>query len=356
MNKVINILSRARRKFTVITNSYVKLRLSNNDKPNLFVFGVSSQINYGDLAISLAQSKFVQRYLKNFNYVEILDYQTSSGIKQVKKYITSDDVVAISGGGNIGNMYMFSENIRRRVVENFPNNRIVSFPQSAFFTDNREGCTELKNSSDIYAKNKEFILTAREDRSRELLENNFKNKIIFTPDIVLSLQLPIANEKRFGVLAVLRHDREKQGSVNKKQQDVLKAICKIPALKQVKQSDNNIDKPRIVKRNARQGILDKRFMEFSESKLVVTDRLHGMIFSVITGTPCVVFNNSNGKVKHSYMNWLANESNILLADDFDLSEIYEWVEVTINKSFAIPELGCLYTPLINAFKNISEVK
>ncbi len=354
MNRIINIISRVKRKFTVIMDSHVKLALANNDKPNLFVFGVSSQINYGDLAISLAQDRFSQRFLKEFNYVEILDYQTSSGIKQVKKYITSDDVIAISGGGNVGNLYMFSENIRRRVVKNFPRNRIVSFPQSAFFTDDSEGYTELKKSSNIYSRNAEFILTAREDRSKELLENNFRNKIIFTPDIVLSLQLPIVDEQRCGILAVLRHDQEKRENVNKKQQDVLKMICKIPGLSQVKQSDNNIDKPRIVKRNMREVILGKRFKEFSESKLVVTDRLHGMIFSAITGTPCIIFDNSNGKVKHSYLNWLANQSNILLADSLSLSEIYKWTEMTINQSFTAPELWHLYTPLINAFKKTFE--
>jgi pyruvyl transferase EpsI len=43
--------------------------------------------------------------------------------------------------------------------------------------------------------------------------------------------------------------------------------------------------------------------EFAKSKLVITDRLHGMIFSAITGTPCIVFANSNGKVEAEYQ-WI----------------------------------------------------
>ena len=41
-------------------------------------------------------------------------------------------------------------------------------------------------------------------------------------------------------------------------------------------------------------------MEFASAELVVTDRLHGMIFATITGTPCLVFSNNNHKVSESY--------------------------------------------------------
>ena len=44
-------------------------------------------------------------------------------------------------------------------------------------------------------------------------------------------------------------------------------------------------------------------MEFRKSKVVVTDRLHGLIFSAITGTPCVALGNYNAKTKGAY-DWL----------------------------------------------------
>jgi len=46
--------------------------------------------------------------------------------------------------------------------------------------------------------------------------------------------------------------------------------------------------------------------DFSSSKLVVTDRLHGMVFAALAGTPCVVMGNCNYKVKGIY-NWIENK-------------------------------------------------
>jgi pyruvyl transferase EpsI len=44
----------------------------------------------------------------------------------------------------------------------------------------------------------------------------------------------------------------------------------------------------------------EKMQEFCDSKLVITDRLHGMIFATITGTPCIVFGNNHHKVRESY--------------------------------------------------------
>ena len=60
-------------------------------------------------------------------------------------------------------------------------------------------------------------------------------------------------------------------------------------------------------------MLDK-WEEFKHARLVITDRLHGMIFSAITGTPCVALNNSNGKVGFEY-EWLKNLPYIGFVDD-----------------------------------------
>ena len=40
--------------------------------------------------------------------------------------------------------------------------------------------------------------------------------------------------------------------------------------------------------------------EFCDAKLVITDRLHGMIFAAISETPCIVFSNYNHKVGGTY--------------------------------------------------------
>ena len=39
---------------------------------------------------------------------------------------------------------------------------------------------------------------------------------------------------------------------------------------------------------------------------MITDRLHGMIYAYLTGTPCIVLDNVSGKVSHVYDLWLYN--------------------------------------------------
>ena len=41
--------------------------------------------------------------------------------------------------------------------------------------------------------------------------------------------------------------------------------------------------------------LKRKFNEFKSAKLVVTDRLHGMVFAAITGTNCIVINSKSPK-------------------------------------------------------------
>ena len=43
-----------------------------------------------------------------------------------------------------------------------------------------------------------------------------------------------------------------------------------------------------------------KLTEFASARLVITDRLHGLIFSAITNTPCIAFDNLSGKVHGTY--------------------------------------------------------
>lgn len=70
----------------------------------------------------------------------------------------------------------------------------------------------------------------------------------------------------------------------------------------------------------RKKFLTKQWKQIAKSSIVITDRLHGMIFSYLTQTPCIVLANNNGKIKSAYTDWLCdcnfikfvnNEDNIL---------------------------------------------
>ena len=62
--------------------------------------------------------------------------------------------------------------------------------------------------------------------------------------------------------------------------------------------------------------LDNKLLLFGKSKLVVTDRLHGMIMAAIMNTPYIAFGNINGKVKGVY-SWIKENEFVKYVDTFD---------------------------------------
>jgi pyruvyl transferase EpsI len=74
--------------------------------------------------------------------------------------------------------------------------------------------------------------------------------------------------------------------------------------------------PYVISYDMREYELEKKLDEFRSAKLVITDRLHGMIFAAITGTPCVALNNISKKVEGVYQ-WIKYLDYIKMAQTVD---------------------------------------
>ena len=78
----------------------------------------------------------------------------------------------------------------------------------------------------------------------------------------------------------------------------------------------NIDIKHVAKLS-RLHIDDDKLEEFASSEIVVTDRLHGMIFAALTETPCIVVNSMSHKLRGCY-EWIKSLDYIRFVEDFDL--------------------------------------
>ncbi|MDK8210749.1 polysaccharide pyruvyl transferase family protein, partial [Bacillus subtilis] len=63
--------------------------------------------------------------------------------------------------------------------------------------------------------------------------------------------------------------------------------------------------------------------KFKAAEVVLTDRLHGMIFCAITRTPCIVFNNYNHKIESSYNDWLKDLKYIKFINTSEMTSFEE---------------------------------
>jgi hypothetical protein len=64
-------------------------------------------------------------------------------------------------------------------------------------------------------------------------------------------------------------------------------------------------------------------LAFASSKLVVTDRLHGMIFCAITGTPSLAIDRNNAQVSRFNRAWLQDIGHVRLLSRSDPVEVCE---------------------------------
>lgn len=226
----------------------------------------------------------------------------------------------------MGSLWPVEEGMVRKVIQTFRNNKIVIFPQTLYFTDDEEGRKQKDVSKKIYGMHKNLTLFLRENKSYELAKIDMKLKNVYlAPDMVLALNiLSRKSEVRKNVLFCLRNDKERVLTEEHKQMltDVIKSVY--PEEKII---DTDTVSTKNVWKNQREKAVYDKIEEFSKAKLIVTDRLHGMVFAALACTPCIVMGSCNYKVKGIYQ-WIENNQYISFIDD--INRIRDDIEKVIN--------------------------
>lgn len=280
----------------------------------IIIMGIPHHGNMGDNEIAISEENIIMENFPDYELMQIPEKFLNTCVVKAKTFINDKDIIILHGGGNIGDTYITPEKGRREVIKLFPNNKIIIMPQTAFFSDSENGKKELAKSKEIYNAHKDLTIMAREKKSYEFMKKNFYNaKVYLTPDIVMTMYRP-SNKKRNGVTFMFRGDKEK--SLQNEDIDRIKAIIK-SNYNNIKISDMHLGEDVInIGGKIRDEALEKKRAEFQSSELVVTDRLHGMILSAITETPCIAFKSKDHKITESY-NWLKDLDYIELCDSIE---------------------------------------
>ena len=301
-------------------------------KKNIFIFLGSDYGNLGDVAITYAQKKYIQTIAPNANVVEIPISKTFAGIKAVRRIIKKDDIVTLIGGGNTSDMYDDIEFFRQLVIFHFRKYRIIGFPQTFSFSNTLRGKICRFIAQRVYCCANNMILMAREHNTQDLLNRYFPNvKSLLVPDVVMTLDERKHN-KRSGVLLCMRSDKEKNvpSDWQRELSNKLKEKYGSVTYQDTQVSD-------ITEQNRFERLFDI-FDQFRSHELVVTDRLHGMIFCFITSTPALVIDNSNHKVSACF-DWIKScgyikmLSSVDAIEDFTPKFCFESTSKDINERF-----------------------
>jgi pyruvyl transferase EpsI len=314
------------------------------------LWGIPEYGNLGDQAITYAEIEFLRKYVPGVNILRIPEELCVEYIWPMKRLAQKKCFVFIShGGGNMGTLYKYQEQRRQMLIRHIKNNPIVVFPQSV---DYSEGSKEHLKARKLYYGNRNLQLYARDYANYKKMKALFpKVNVDCVPDIVSSLSERAGSGKRKGILLCLRADREKNES---SKQSIEKLLCSIPA------DDREFLDTYGACYAAPYGMQKEQIEKFWErmqhAELVITDRLHGMIFSMITNTPCIAFDNTTGKVAAFYDAWLQDSNGIFMCGN-NIEEALTFADNCIKKSSRPNSYICLaddFFPLIQKIMNINK--
>lgn len=310
------IINKIRREWNFFLD-YQEIKRKLNQQNKIVYIGSPLHGNIGDHAISIATMKMFKEV--SLPVVEIPGLIYMRNKKSIFKKVTLEDIIIITGGGLIGNLWMQEEEMVKSVIETFYQNKLVIFPETFYFEENVSGKMELKKLKKCINSHLNIYIMTREKNSYLFCKKHFKNTkgIYLLPDMVLTLNEQ-RNQKRTNLLFVLRKDKEKAFSLEKIEEYFPRS----------KSLDTVM--PYSIKLKERENEFQKVLHEFSCSKLVVTDRLHAMIFSAITGTPCIAIDNKNKKISGVY-EWIKDLEYISFCDDE--TKLIEQINLKLQNKF-----------------------
>lgn len=308
-----------------------------------YLLGTPVHDNIGDSAIAIAEKEFL---LKN-GYDSVIEITTPDiweyG-KCIGRLLPKDAAVYLHGGGNMGDLYVSEEELRRKIIRECHGQPMVIFPQTIYYSDTNGGKEAEAESTEIYGQKDRLTIVAREETSYETMKRLYpKADILLTPDIVLSLNLPNKGYRRSGILLCFRNDSEMAISENGR--NALSELLRM-VTEPVETTDMISEK--LISLDIRDQVVNSRWERFSKVKLVITDRLHGMVFAAITGTPCIVFSNYNHKVRGTY-EWIKYLPYIRFAET-----VYD-VKACLSEMLAME--NCVYdnTSLMPHFEKLAQI-
>lgn len=321
----------------------IQYQRSEMKKNRIFYIGGEDYGNIGDYQINEATVAFLHEEMPEYEVIEVPMRQWQNSKPFLKKYIRKKDIIISNGGGNFGNNYSDSMKVRKEIIHLWPNNPKIIFPQTIFFSNDTQGKYDLLEAQELYTNSNRIILFTRDRSSYSFAQEHFSCESYLIPDIVLTTIVKIRMQRKPIALMCFRSDKEK--AMDDKTQSILEEICKSfhMAIQYTDlQLEYNSD------RKDQKKIIDQKLEEWSQVGLVLTDRLHGMIFAAITGTPCIAFSNYNHKVKETY-EWIKYLPYIKYAESVDQAKEH------ITELLEMKDCRFDNTPLQPYFNKLSQI-
>lgn len=285
---------------------YIKSFFEQNaesDISKIILLGIPEHGNLGDHAITCGERSFFRRYFRKYPLLELSWEMANNNSAYLMDKICKRDLICIQGGGFLGSLWENEQEQVNRMIERFHENAILILPQTYWCADNESARLIVERFGQAMSRCENICVCLREKESYERFKAQFpKIPVLMIPDMALCIQTKLKEEREDYVLLCMRDDKEKIIECGQKIRDLI-------AESGLKYKETSTVLDMQIPHGMDEKYVWDKLDEFAKAKFVVTDRLHGMVFAALTGTPCVAFDNVSGKVKGVYQ-WLSDVKEI----------------------------------------------
>lgn len=260
----------------------------------IWYFCVPTHSNLGDQAQACCIEKYFRKFFSDHIVFKLsnnaFDFYEEKILMILKEKIKETDLIFSQSGYTFTGIHPY-ENMHRKIVENFPYNKIVFLPQTVKFKNQKI----LENVQNFYGKYDNIYFFARDKISYDIYKSIFpehRNVHCF-PDIVTTEigNYDFNNNERNGILLCVRNDVEKLYSF----QEISLFKEKLQKIAKVSLSDTNSEtKENSLKEYWKK--IEETIDDYAQYQVIITDRYHGTIFALIANTPVIILKTTDHKV------------------------------------------------------------
>jgi exopolysaccharide biosynthesis predicted pyruvyltransferase EpsI len=219
--------------------------------------------------------------------------------------------ILLHGGGNFGTLWSRHQDFRNELLERFPGRPVIQLPQSIYFADDASAARTAR-AIDAHGA---FTLLVRDQESYEFAAANFDCAVYMCPDMALYIGRTQRNRAQVDMLYLMRTDRERAEDFRAPDTAETKIVtdwleesryrrqfAKLATLARTAFADRHERTLELYT-----ALAWKRYRRgveiLSQGRVVVTDRLHAHIISLLLDVPHVVLDNSYGKLGRFIDTW-----------------------------------------------------
>lgn len=303
-------------------------KFKNISEKKIFYFGIPAHSNLGDLAQGVCIRFWIKKHYPEYKVIEIetnaIVNTHFSVLKHLKKIYKEEDIIIFQSGYTTTDLGGFADEMHRLVIKTFPKAKMLMMPQTILFKNKDR---ELL-SSKIYDSAKNMLFLARDKISYDKANKMFPSIAIeLYPDIVTTMIGKYKfNNKRNGILFCCRNDDEKYYSDD----DINQLINSLKSNYYVEKIDTTKEenKSKILK-NPEKYIMQE-INYYSQFDVIVTDRYHGTIFSLISGTPVIILKTTDHKVITG-IDWFKGVYDDYVYVSKSLNDIQKYINLILKK-------------------------